>query len=61
MESDNFMADIKAFTDALKKAEEHGGQEFTCPLCGATAVWGRAPGNNHLHCGCRGCGFTIME
>lgn len=53
--------DIKLFMDAQKKAEEHGEQEFTCPLCGSTAVWGRAPDNNHLHCGCRGCGFTMME
>ena len=53
--------DIKVFMEAQQTAEKHGKQEFACPLCGATAIWGRSSNNNHLHCGCRGCGFTMME
>ena len=53
--------DIKIFMEAQQTAEQHGEQAFTCPLCGATAIWGRSTYNNHLHCCCRGCGFTMME
>lgn len=59
------MADIleqlKAFMEAQQQAEQEGQQEFTCPLCGGSAEWGRARGNNHLHCACGGCGFRMME
>ena len=52
---------IIAFMQAQREAEEEGREEFTCPLCGGTAFWGRARVNNHLHCGCKGCGFRMME
>ena len=53
--------EIVAFLKARQEAEEQGKQEFTCPLCGATARWGRSSYNNHLHCSCQGCGFRMME
>lgn len=49
------------FMRAQKEAEKSGKKEFTCPLCGGEAWWGRAPSNGHLHCGCRKCGFRLME
>lgn len=50
------------FLEAQKKAEENGKEEFTCPICGGKAIWGRATGyNNHLHTRCNDCGFAIME
>lgn len=49
------------FMKAQQEAEERGEQEFTCPICGAVASWGRAKSNNHLHCGCNGCGFSMIE
>lgn len=52
---------IIAFMKAQGEAEQEGRHEFTCPLCGGKAEWGRARGNNHLHCGCKGCGFRMME
>ena len=52
---------IKAFMNAQSEAEKDGREEFTCPLCGGTAIWGRAKVNNHLHCCCKGCGFRMME
>lgn len=52
---------IAAFMKAQQEAEQEGRHEFTCPLCGGKAEWGRARGNNHLHCGCRDCGFRMME
>lgn len=53
--------EIITFIKAQQKAEQEGRYEFTCPLCGATAKWGRTPYNNHLYCGCQGCGFKMME
>lgn len=53
--------EVIAFMNAQQEAEAEGREEFTCPLCGGTAIWGRARGNNHLHCGCKGCGFRMME
>lgn len=53
--------EIKAFMEAQQKAEDEGEHEFTCPLCGGDAKWVRAPRNNHLHCHCGGCGFSMME
>ena len=50
-----------AFMQAQQEAEKEGLEEFTCPLCGGTAEWGRARVNNHLHCGCKGCGFSMVE
>ena len=52
---------IIAFMQAQQEAEKEGREEFTCPLCGGTANWGRARVNNHLHCGCKGCGFSMVE
>ena len=53
--------EVIAFLIAQQEAEAEGREEFTCPICGGTAIWGRARGNNHLHCGCKGCGFRMME
>ena len=55
------MEDIISFLQAQQAAEEAGEVEFTCPICGAVAVWARSEYNNHLHCGCIGCGFLMME
>lgn len=49
------------FLAALSEAQERGEREFTCPLCGGKAFWGRSPGNGHIHAGCDGCGMRIME
>lgn len=49
------------FLSAQKEAEKKGQEEFTCPLCGGEAWWGRAPLNGHLHCGCLKCKISIME
>lgn len=57
----DIVAHALAFMKAQQEAEARGEQEFTCPLCGARAKWTRAPENNHLHCGCSGCGMKIME
>ena len=53
--------EVLAFLIEQQKAEKEGRKEFTCPICGGTAIWGRARVNNHLHCGCSGCGFRMME
>lgn len=58
---DDFIEKLKAFMEAQQAAEEEGRQEFTCPLCGEKAMWGRSPYNNHLHCSCKGCGIRMME
>lgn len=59
------MADVfemlAAYEDAQQQAEEKGEQYFTCPLCGGTAFWSRASGNDHLHSACKGCGFRMLE
>ncbi len=52
---------IKAFMQARDEAEKANKEEFKCPLCGGDAWWGRSSYNNHLHCGCRKCGFRMME
>ena len=49
------------FMEARLEAEKKGEREFTCPLCGGHAWWGRASINNHLHCGCRDCGYRIIS
>lgn len=61
MKYDDFVVKITEFMQAQQKAEERGEYEFICPLCGATAIWGRSTYNNHLHCGCTGCGMRMME
>lgn len=61
MENDDFIIQLTTFMKAQQEAEEAGETEFTCPLCGAKAMWGRSPYNNHLHCGCKGCGIRMME
>ena len=48
------------FMRAREEAEKNGKKEFTCPLCGGEAWWGRAPSNGHLRCGCRKCRFSLM-
>jgi len=55
------MDDIFDFLKAQTEAEEKGEKEFVCPLCGGKAWWGRSSYNNHLHCGCKKCGFKMME
>lgn len=52
---------IELFTKAQEKAEKNNKEEFVCPLCGGEAWWGRAESNNHLHAGCKKCGFRIMQ
>lgn len=52
---------LNAFMKAQQAAEKEDRQDFACPLCGGEARWSRAPGNNHLHCGCKKCGFRMME
>ena len=56
-----FFDKIALFMNAQQKAEIEGRNTFTCPMCGGEAVWGRSSYNNHLHCGCKGCGFRMME
>lgn len=61
MKDDDFIVKITEIMQAQQKAEERGEYEFICPLCGATAIWGRSTYNNHLHCGCTVCGMRMME
>lgn len=49
------------FMQARMEAEKDGRKEFTCPLCGGEAWWGRAPSNGHLRSGCRKCGISMMS
>ena len=49
------------FLEAQDKAENLNKEEFTCPLCGGTAWWGRSKINNHLHIRCKKCGFGILQ
>lgn len=49
------------FLKAQHEAEEAGKEEFTCPVCGGNAWWGRASINGHLHCGCEKCGMKVIE
>lgn len=58
---DDFMDAILKFYEAQRKAEENGQEKFKCPLCGGTAWCGRSYINNHLHCGCDGCGFRVIQ
>lgn len=55
------LEDFKKFFTAQREAETEGNTEFTCPLCGGNAYWGRASSNNHLHTGCRDCRFRSLE
>ena len=52
---------VLEFLKAQQKAEETGEKQFKCPLCGGDAWWQRSSYNGHLHCGCEGCGFLMME
>lgn len=49
------------YMKAQQKAEKEKKEEFECPLCGGAAWWVRAKINNHLHTGCKKCGFRIMQ
>lgn len=60
-ETDGMTKRIVLFMKAQMEAEKKGEEEFVCPLCGGEAWWGRSSYNNHLHCGCRKCGFKMME
>lgn len=55
------MKEVMAFIKQQQEAEEKGEHDFICPICGGQAHWSRAEENNHLHCGCKGCGFLLME
>lgn len=55
------MDDIVKFIKAQQEAEERGEEDFVCPICGGAAWWGRSDYNNHLHCGCEGCGIRMIE
>lgn len=61
MEEEMFMDGIAKFMKAQQEAEKNGEEEFTCPLCGGEAWWGRSSYNNHLHCGCKKCDVMIMQ
>lgn len=58
---EDIIMEIKLFLKALQDAEAEGQNEFTCPLCGGQAVWTRSQYNDHVHCGCKRCGFHMME
>ena len=60
MNDKDFIAKACAFMKARQEAEAEGKQEFECPICGGKAWWSRANGNNHLHSGCKDCGFGMM-
>lgn len=58
---DEMIVAVNKFMAAQDKAEKNGFKAFTCPLCSGDAWWVRSTYNNHLHCGCRKCGFKMME
>lgn len=59
---EEFVESFFKFLTAQDNAEKEGKHEFTCPVCGGIAWWNRATTvNNHLHCGCKGCGIHMME
>lgn len=58
---DKVFKDMMSFGTAQQKAEQEGRSEFECPLCGGRAWWSTSSYNNHLHCGCKQCGFKMME
>jgi hypothetical protein len=58
---DEVMSAIEKFLIAQREAEKNGEETFICPLCGGSSWWGRAQINNHLHCGCKKCGFGVMQ
>lgn len=58
------MIDLEKLGDfmiAQQEAEDKGEHSFPCPICGETVIFGRARGNNHLHCSCPGCGIRMAE
>lgn len=59
--ADEFYEEIKKFMKAQKRAEKFKRPKFKCPLCGGSAWWCRSEINNHLHSGCKKCGFRIIE
>ena len=59
--TDEEMDDIFKYLKAQQEAEEQGEEEFTCPICGGQAFWGRSSINNHLHSRCEKCGICIMQ
>lgn len=61
LQEDDFLRSVEDFCAAQHYAEKTGEHSFVCPLCGGEAWWGRSTYNNHLHCGCKKCGFTMME
>lgn len=61
MASEEFYKNDVPFFKAIEEAEKKGEEDFTCPLCGGKAWWGRSKINNHLHAHCDGCNFTIMQ
>ena len=60
-ETDEMTKKVVLFMKAQMEAEQKGEDEFVCPLCGGDAWLGRSSYNNHLRCGCRKCGFKMME
>ena len=59
--TDEEMDDIFKYLKAQQEAEEQGKEEFTCPICGGQAFWGRSSINNHLHSRCENCGIRVMQ
>ena len=60
-DKDDAIKDIIKFMKEQESAEINGKNSFVCPLCGGEAWWVRSIYNNHLHCGCKKCGFKMME
>ena len=58
---DDILTLLEAFLTAQKQAEQAGEPEFLCPLCGGVAAWKRDAENGHLRCGCKACGFRVIE
>ena len=52
---------FELFVKAFGEAEKRGEKDFTCPMCGGHAFWGRSAYNGHLHMGCKDCGYKIYE
>ena len=56
-DSAEFIEAAMNFAEDIPKGQK---REFTCPLCGGTAVIGKAAYNGHVYAHCD-CGSTIMQ
>ena len=60
-EVESMLMYMTAANEALKGVPNGVEVEFTCPLCGGTAIARRNTYNGHRFTKCRDCGYTIME